>query len=104
MTNRERLSATVEGTLLAAGRAAVAEGRAESLSAWVNEALRRQADHDRRMRSLDEFLEAYEAEHGEITPEEIQAATRRSRSRAVVIRTPAVEKKRASRRTKRGAA
>jgi hypothetical protein len=47
MTNRERLSATVEAELLAAGRAAVAEGRAESLSAWVNDALRRQADHDR---------------------------------------------------------
>ena len=67
MTQRERLSATVEAELLAAGRAAVAEGRAESLSAWVNNALRRQAEHDRRMQALDEFLAAYEAEHGEIT-------------------------------------
>ncbi|MGI8807965.1 MAG: hypothetical protein ACR2KK_09020 [Acidimicrobiales bacterium] len=83
---RERLSATVEGALLAAGRAAVAEGRADSLSAWVNEALRRQADHDRRMKALDEFLKAYEAEAGEITDDEIQAATRRARGRAVVVR------------------
>lgn len=86
MSMRERLSATVEGALLAAGRAAVAEGRADSLSAWVNEALRRQADHDRRMKALDEFLKAYEAEAGEITDDEIQAATRRARGRAVVVR------------------
>jgi len=89
MTPRERLSATVEADLLVAGRAAVAEGLAESLSAWVNGALRRQADHDRRMKALDEFLDAYEAEHGEITEREMQAATHRARARAVVVRAPA---------------
>ena len=87
MTQRERLSATIEAGLLAAGRAAVADGRAESLSAWVNDALRRQAEHDRRIRALDDFLVAYEAEHGTITEQEMQDATRRSRSRAVVVRT-----------------
>ena len=45
MTNRARLSATIEADVLAAGQAAVARGQAESLSAWVNTALRRQADH-----------------------------------------------------------
>jgi len=95
----------VEAGLLAAGRAAVAEGRAESLSAWVNDALRRQADHDRRMQALDEFLAAYEAEHGEITEDEIREAERRSRSRAVVVRTPPAGKgARRSRGRKRGAA
>ena len=99
------MSATVEAGLLAAGRAAVAEGRAESLSAWVNDALRRQADHDRRMQALDEFLAAYEAEHGEITEDEIREAERRSRSRAVVVRTPPAGKgARRSRGRKRGAA
>ena len=39
---RERLSATIEAALLESGREAVAEGRAEGLSAWVNGALRRQ--------------------------------------------------------------
>lgn len=86
MTPRERLSATVERELLEAGRAAVAEGRAESLSAWVNSALERQADHDRRMLALDEFLAAYEAEHGEIGEEEMRVASRRARSRADVVR------------------
>lgn len=89
MTPRERLSATVEAELLVAGRAAVTDGRAESLSAWVNGALRRQADHDGRMKALDEFLDAYEAEHGEITEQEMQAAAHRARARAVVVRGPA---------------
>ena len=83
---RERLSATVEGELLEAGRQAVAEGRAESVSAWVNDALRLKADHDRRMRALDEFIAAYEAEHGVISDDEIRQAKRRARSRAVVVR------------------
>ncbi len=104
MTNRERLSATVEADLLDAARAAVAEGRAESLSAWVNEALRRQADHDSRRQALGEFIGAYEAEHGEITEEEIRDATRRTRSRAVVVRTPPAKAERAAKRSKRGAA
>lgn len=97
------MSATVEAELLAAGRVAVAEGRAESLSAWVNDALRRQAEHDRRMHALDDFLAAYEAEHGEITEDEMREAERRSRSRAVVVRTPPTRKGAGGRR-KQGAA
>ncbi|MFN0026139.1 MAG: hypothetical protein ACKV2O_02975 [Acidimicrobiales bacterium] len=104
MTTRERLSATVEADVLAAGRAAVADGRAESLSAWVNGALRRQADHDRRLQALGDFLAAYEAEHGEITAAEIEAASRAARGRAVVVRAepaaPAAPA--AKRRNKRG--
>ena len=86
MTNRARLSATIEADVLAAGHAAVARGQAESLSAWVNTALRRQADHDRRMQALDVFLAAYEAEHGEISDAEIVAASRRAREKAIVVR------------------
>lgn len=83
---RQRLSATVEADLLEAGRAAVAAGEADSLSAWVNAALRRQAEHDVRMRAMDVFLTEYEAEHGEITDEEMAAARRNARARAVVVR------------------
>ena len=67
MKGKQRLSASVDADLMQAGQEAVAEGRAESMSAWVNDALRLKADHDRRMRALDEFIAAYEAEHGEIT-------------------------------------
>lgn len=104
MTVRQRLSATVEADLLAAGHNAVAEGRAESLSGWVNDALARQADHDRRMKALDEFLRAYEAEHGEITAAEIRQATRRTRGRALVARTRPAERRRPSPRRTRGVA
>ena len=98
------MSATVEAELLAAGRAAVAEGRAESLSAWVNAALRRQAEHDRRMQALDDFLAVYEAEQGEITEDEMREAQRQARSRAVVVRTQPAGKGATPRRRKRGAA
>lgn len=101
MTSRERLSATVEPELLEAARAAVAEGRAASVSDWVNDALRAKVEHDRRMAALDEFLAAYESEHGEITEQEIRDATRRTRANAVVVRTP--PRKPRARGRKRGA-
>jgi hypothetical protein len=72
--------------LVEAGRAEVAAGQAESLSAWVNDALRRQVENDRRLRALDEFIAAYEAEHGEITEEEMVEAERSARERAIVVR------------------
>ncbi len=101
---RQRLSATVEPELLEAGRAAVSEGRADNLSAWVNEALRRQADHERRMKALDDFLDRYEDEHEEITEDEMRDATRRARARAVVVRTQPQKSARVPRRRKQGAA
>lgn len=49
MTRKRRLSASVDADLVAAGQAAVAAGTTENLSAWVSEAVRRQAEHDRRL-------------------------------------------------------
>lgn len=86
MTAKARLSATVDEEVLAAGRAAVAAGRAEHLSSWVNEALHRQADLDRRLVALDRLIAEHEAEHGEITDAEMAEARRAVASRAVVIR------------------
>jgi Arc/MetJ-type ribon-helix-helix transcriptional regulator len=86
MSAKERLSASVDAELIAAAQEAVAQGRAESVSAWVNEALHLKADHDRRLAALDEFLAAYEAEHGEITEQEMREAARRARAGAVVVR------------------
>jgi hypothetical protein len=80
------LSASVEAELIGAGQRAVSEGRAENLSAWVNDALRMKAEHDRRMQALDDFIAAYEADHGEITEDEMVDAARRARERAVVVR------------------
>jgi Arc/MetJ-type ribon-helix-helix transcriptional regulator len=86
MSVKGRLSASVDAELMAAAQQAVTEGRAESVSAWVNDALRLKADHDRRLRALDDFFAAYEAEHGEITEDEMRDAARRARERALVVR------------------
>jgi len=86
MSAKERLSASVDADLLAVAQEAVAEGRAESVSAWVNEALRLKVTRDRRLRALDEFVAVFEAEHGEITEAEMNQATRGARGRAVVVR------------------
>jgi hypothetical protein len=64
----------------------VARGRAESVCASVNEGLRLKAEHDQRLRALEEFVTAFEAEHGEITEAEMREAARRPRGRAVVVR------------------
>jgi Arc/MetJ-type ribon-helix-helix transcriptional regulator len=86
MSIKQRLSASVDADLIAAAQQAVTSGRAESISAWVNDALKLKADHDRRLQALDDFLAAYEAEHGQITEDEMRDAARRARERAVVVR------------------
>jgi len=88
MKGKERLSASVDADLVAVAQDAVEQGRAESVSAWVNDALRLKADRDRRLAALDDFITAYEAEHGEISEEEMAEAARRARGRAVVVRGP----------------
>jgi Arc/MetJ-type ribon-helix-helix transcriptional regulator len=86
MTAKSRLSVTVDSDLIAVVHAAVAAGTADSMSAWVSDALRLKLDHDRRLRSLGDFIAAYEAEHGQITEEEMEAAERSMRERAIVVR------------------
>jgi Arc/MetJ-type ribon-helix-helix transcriptional regulator len=86
MTSKTRLSVTVDEDLIEAGQAAVAAGEAESISAWVNDALRQKAERERKLRGLDEFIKAYEAEYGEISEEEMEAAYRTARARAIVVR------------------
>jgi hypothetical protein len=53
MRGNQRLSASVDAGLLDAAQVAVDEGRGYSISAWVNDALRLKAEHDRRMQALD---------------------------------------------------
>jgi Arc/MetJ-type ribon-helix-helix transcriptional regulator len=86
MSAKQRLSASVDAELVAVAQEAVTQGHAESVSAWVNDALRLKADQDRRLRALDDFLAVYEAEHGQITEEEMRDSARRARERAIVVR------------------
>ncbi len=89
---KTRLSASVSADLIRAAERAVADGRAESVSAWVDAAMRRQAEHDERLRALGEFVSTWEAEHGEITQDEMDAAARAARRRAIVVRSGTVRK------------
>jgi Arc/MetJ-type ribon-helix-helix transcriptional regulator len=86
MSDKGRLSVTVDPQLVAAARQAVTDGRAASVSAWVNEALRRQVDHERRLRALGEFIAEFESTHGVITGEDMDKAQRSMHERAVVVR------------------
>jgi Arc/MetJ-type ribon-helix-helix transcriptional regulator len=96
---KQRLSASVDADLIEAAEAAVAGGRFDSVSAWVNDALRLKLEQDRRLQALGAFVAAYEVEHGEITPEEIRDAARRARGRAVTVRPMlAKRRRRATRR------
>lgn len=83
---KERLTVTVDPGLVQAGALAVAEGRADSLSAWVNAALAERAAKEQRQKAMSDALAAYEAEFGAITVEEMAAQQRADRERAVVIR------------------
>lgn len=86
MSAKHKLSATVDADVLGAAEAAVREGRVANVSAWVNEAMRRQMDHEQHMRALDDFIAAFESEHGPVTDDDIRRATRLARGRALVVR------------------
>jgi glycerol dehydrogenase-like iron-containing ADH family enzyme len=87
MTNRkERLTVTVDPDLIEAGNQAVAAGLADSLSGWVNTALVERVLRDRRLQSLSAAITAYEADHGQITADEMAVQARRDREEAVVVR------------------
>lgn len=85
-TRKQRLTVTVDPDLIEAGHRAVAAGEADSLSAWVSTALSEKADRDHKLQSLLAAIADYEAEFGEITPEEIVAQRRADREAAVVVR------------------
>ena len=88
MQEKVRLTASVDPEQLAAAKEAVAAGRADSVSAWVNEAMRRQAELESKLAAMARFIAAYEAEHGVITEEEMREARRGLGARAIVVRGP----------------
>jgi hypothetical protein len=87
MTPRKRrLTVTVDPGLVEAGNSAVASGRADSLSAWVSLALAERVRRDQQLEHLRAAIGDYEAEFGEITPEEMAAQRRADRQDAVIVR------------------
>jgi hypothetical protein len=91
---KERLTVTVDRALVEAGNEAVASGHAESVSGWVNQALMERAAKDRRLRSLEEAVAAYEAEFGPISDKELAAQARADQRSAIVVRGSSKTKQR----------
>lgn len=83
------MTVSVDPELASAGTAAVAEGRAESLSSWVNEALADKVAKERRLAALAEAVAAYEAEHGPISSNELTDQMRADREAAATSRAGA---------------
>ncbi len=87
MTKRkERLTVTVDRALVRAANVAVAAGRAESLSGWVNLALAERALKEQRLQAMAEAVTAYEARFGEISADELLHQERVDRRTAVIVR------------------
>lgn len=83
---RKRLTVSVDAELVAVGASAVAEGRAESMSGWVNEALMDRVAKDRRLAALADAVAAYESEHGVIGEDELNEQARADRHAAATMR------------------
>jgi hypothetical protein len=99
---KERLTVTVDPELIEAGNDAVAEGRAESLSGWVNAALAERVARERRLVALAHALAAYEERFGVIDAQELTDQARADREAAIVLRgKPAGRTKRTPRRRAR---
>ncbi len=87
---KERLTVTIDRTLLDAGNDAVASGRSDSLSAWVNRALADRVAKERHLAAMRDAVAHYEAEFGVISERELTNQARVDRDEAIVVRPPAV--------------
>ena len=88
--HKQRVTVTVEGTLLDAASTAVSEGRARSVSEWVGEAMAQRLDRDTRLAVLSRLVGEYEAEHGLITSDEIAEQAQQDRDAAGSLRGAAL--------------
>lgn len=73
---KARLTISIDPELLAAATEAVADGRAESVSAWVSAAMADRANRESLLVAGLAAVAAYEAEFGEITQEEMDEQER----------------------------
>jgi len=94
---KQRMSVTIDADIVAAvDRAVRASG--ESVSAWVNKALRERLEHEARLDALGVALREFEAEHGAMSDEEIAERVRDMRSRAIRVPRTSASKAGESRR------
>jgi hypothetical protein len=86
MGAKRRLSASVDALLLEAAEHAVKIGEAESVSAWVNDAMKMKVDNDKRLRALADYIADYEKELGVITEQDMIDAEREAKRRTITTR------------------
>ena len=86
MSEKRRLSASVDADLIAAAERAAKRGDVPTVSAWVNDAMRLKLEQDGKLRALAEFIADHEAERGKITQEESDAVLREAKRRAIPVR------------------
>jgi hypothetical protein len=86
---KRRLTVTVDEDLLGAAAAAVADGRARSVSEWVAGAMAQRLAGDRRLAALGELIDDYEAARGVISEDEMAEQAQRDRDAAAVSRMAA---------------
>jgi hypothetical protein len=84
--SKERVTVTIDSSLVEAANRAVAEKRVASLSGWVNLALTERVAKEQRLRALAEAVAHYEREFGNILPAELLAQERADRRNAAVVR------------------
>jgi Arc/MetJ-type ribon-helix-helix transcriptional regulator len=87
--SKRRVTVTIDDDMLEKISSAVTQGRAESVSAWVNEAVTARHLRDQRLQNLSALLADYEAEHGEITPDELADQAQHDRDAAALSRAEA---------------
>jgi metal-responsive CopG/Arc/MetJ family transcriptional regulator len=85
MTKR-RITISVDAELVEAANEAVEQGRADSVSAWVSDALADKAAKESKLRALGEAIATYEAEFGVITEAEITEQQRLDREAAAEVK------------------
>ena len=99
---KRRLSASIDEDLLAAAERAVAEGRAPSVSALVEEALAARIAHERRLDAAQDLMDWMDAEWGPMSDEEKAAADAQIAANTIYVgSTPEQEAKRAAQRLER---
>ena len=89
MATKSRLSASVDAGVLKEVERAVRDGRAATVSAWVDDALRRKLADEARRAALDRYLADYEREFGAFTDDEVRAAQAALKARAIRTGKPA---------------
>jgi hypothetical protein len=85
--SKRRVTITVDEALVELASTSVDQGKTESVSAWINEAMNDRVARDRRLEVLAELVAAYEAKHGEITDDELAEQAQRDRDAAAASRS-----------------